>query len=60
MHIKTVAALLIWLVVALLLLNNMFKSDLIVMIGVVITVIAVVAYFSPRLKKGKKLADKED
>ena len=60
MHIKTVAAILIWLVVALLLLNNIFKSDLILPIGVIITIIAVLAYFSPRLKKGKKAADKEE
>ena len=60
MHIKTVAAILIWLVVALLLLNNIFKSDLILPIGVIITIIAVLAYFSPRLTKGKKAADKEE
>ena len=60
MHIKTVAAILVWLVVVLLLLNNMFKSDLIVPIGIAFTIIAVVAYFSPRFKKGKKAADKEE
>lgn len=60
MHIKTVAALLVWLVVALLLLNNIFRSDLIVPIGIGITIIAVLAYFSPRLKKGKKGSDNEE
>lgn len=60
MHIKTVAALLVWLVVVLLLLNNIFRSDLIVPIGIVVTIIAVLAYFSPRLKKGKKAAYKEE
>ena len=60
MHIKTVAAILVWVVVALLLLNNTLKSDLIMPIGIALTIIAVIAYFSPRLKKGKKAADKED
>ena len=60
MHIKTVAAILVWLVVVLLLLNNIFKSDLILPIGIAVTIIAVIAYFSPRLKKGKKAADKEE
>jgi hypothetical protein len=60
MHIKTVAAILVWLVVVLLLLNNVFSSDLIVPIGIALTIIAVLAYFSPRLKKGKKAADKEE
>lgn len=60
MHIKTVAAILVWVVVVLLLLNNMLKSDVIMPIGITLTIIAVVAYFSPRLKKGKKTADKEE
>jgi hypothetical protein len=60
MHIKTVAAILVWLVVVLLLLNNIFKSDLIMPIGIGLTIVAVIAYFSPRLKKGKKAADKEE
>ncbi|MBN1784374.1 MAG: hypothetical protein JW815_01360 [Candidatus Bathyarchaeota archaeon] len=60
MHIKTVAAILVWVAVVLLLLNNMLKSDVIMPIGIALTIIAVVAYFSPRLKKGKKVADKEE
>ncbi len=60
MHIKTVAAILVWVVVVLLLLNNILKSDWIMPIGIALTIIAVVAYFSPRLKKGKKVADKEE
>jgi len=60
MHIKTVAAILVWVVVVLLLLNTMLKSDVIMPIGIALTIIAVVAYFSPRLKKGKKVADKEE
>jgi hypothetical protein len=60
MDIKTVAAILVWVAVVLLLLNNMLKSDVIMPIGIVLTIIAVVAFFSPRLKKGKKVADKEE
>ena len=60
MNPKTVAAILVWLVVVLLLLNNAVKSEWILPIGIVLTVIAVLAYFSPRLKKGKKAADKEE
>ncbi|PVX27178.1 MAG: hypothetical protein CW716_03675 [Candidatus Bathyarchaeum sp.] len=60
MHIKTVAAILVWLVVVLLLLNNAIRSEWILPIGIVLTIIAVLAYFSPRLKKGKKAADKEE
>ena len=60
MHIKTFAAILVWLVVVLLLLNNAIRSEWILPIGIVLTIIAVLAYFSPRLKKGKKAADKEE
>ena len=58
MHIKTVAAILAWLVVALLILNRLFNSEWILPISLVLTAIAVLAYFSPRLRKGKKTADK--
>jgi hypothetical protein len=60
MHIKTVAAILVWVVVVLLLVNTMLKSDWMMPIGIALTIIAVIAYFSPRLKKGKKVADKEE
>jgi hypothetical protein len=60
MQIKTVAAILVWVAVVLLLLNNMLKLDMIMLIGIALTIIAVVAYFSPRLKKGKNVADKEE
>jgi len=60
MHMKTVAAILVWVAVVLLLLNNMLNSDWIMSIGITLTIIAVVAYFSPRLKKGKKVADKDE
>ena len=60
MNIKTVAAILVWLVVVLLLINNAIRSEGILPIGIVLTIIAVIAYFSPRLKKGRKAADKEE
>ena len=60
MNIKTIAAILVWLVVVLLLINNAIRSEWILPIGIVLTIIAVIAYFSPRLKKGRKAADKEE
>ncbi|HDQ05454.1 MAG TPA: hypothetical protein ENN36_01875 [Candidatus Bathyarchaeota archaeon] len=59
MQIRTVAAILAWCVVALLLLNSFFRSEWVLPISIVLTVIAVLVYFSPRLSKGKKSADKE-
>jgi cell division protein FtsW (lipid II flippase) len=60
LHIRTVAAIIVWLVVALLLLNRLLRSEWILPIAIVLTVIALLVYFSPRLKKGKKSADKEE
>jgi heme/copper-type cytochrome/quinol oxidase subunit 2 len=60
LQIRTVAAILVWFVVALLLLNRFFRSEWILPIAIVLTVIAVLVYFSPRLRKGKKPADKEE
>jgi nucleoside recognition membrane protein YjiH len=60
MHIRTVAAILAWLVVALLLLNRIFNSEWVLPIALVLTAIAVLAYFSPSLRKGKKSANKEE
>jgi hypothetical protein len=52
---RTVAAILAWFVVALLLLNSFFRSEWILPISIVLTFIAVLVYFSPRLSKGKKI-----
>jgi general stress protein CsbA len=49
--VRTVAAIIVWFVVALLLLNRYFQSEWILPISIVLTVIAVVIYFSPRLRK---------
>jgi hypothetical protein len=51
LHIRTVSAILIWVVVALLLVNSYFKSELIFLISIAILVIAVLVYFIPRLMK---------
>ncbi|MDG6223071.1 MAG: hypothetical protein IAX21_01750 [Candidatus Bathyarchaeota archaeon] len=53
-QIRTVAAILAWIVVALLLLNGMIKSQLVIIAAIVLTVIAVLLYFSPRFIKNKK------
>ena len=45
MNIKTVAAILVWLVVVLLLINNAIRSEWILPIGIVLTIIAVIAYY---------------
>jgi general stress protein CsbA len=57
-QVRTVAAILVWFVVVLLLLNRYFRSEWLLPISIVLTVIAVVIYFSPRLrKKSQKQAE---
>ena len=51
LHIRTVAAVLIWLVVALLILNSYFRSVWILLTAIVTVIIAVLIYFSPQLRK---------
>jgi heme/copper-type cytochrome/quinol oxidase subunit 2 len=51
MHVRTLAAILLWFVVALLLLNRVLRSEYILPISIVLTVIAVLLYFSPRFRK---------
>ena len=53
MQIRTIAAIIVWVVVALLLLNRVLRSEWILPIAIVLTVIAVLVYFSPRLRKEK-------
>ena len=60
MQIRTVSAIIVWFVVALLLLNNALRLDWIMPTAIALTVIAVILYFSPRLRKKKKVADKEE
>jgi heme/copper-type cytochrome/quinol oxidase subunit 2 len=51
MQIRTLAAILAWIVVALLLLNGMIKSQELTIAAIVLTVIAVIVYFIPRFQK---------
>lgn len=53
LNIRTISAILAWVVVALLIANFSFKSDLILLISIAIVIIAVLIYFMPRLRKGK-------
>ena len=54
MQIRTVAAIIVWFVVALLLLNRFFMSEWVLPIALILTIIAVLVYFSPRVRKGKQ------
>jgi hypothetical protein len=51
LQIRTVAAILIWFVAALLILNLVLRSLVILLISIAMTIIAVVVYFIPRIKK---------
>lgn len=51
LHIRTVAAILIWFVVALLILNKFLRSEWIWLIAIAMTITAVIAYFIPRIRK---------
>ena len=51
MHVRTVASILIWVTVALLILNNYLKSGWIWLLSIAIIITAVLVYFIPRLKK---------
>jgi hypothetical protein len=51
LHIRTVAAILIWIAVVLLILNNFFKSGWLFLIPIAIVLLAVLLYFIPRLRK---------
>ena len=60
MQIRTVAAIIVWFVVALLILNRLWRSEWITPIAIVLTVIAIIVYFSPRLKKETKPDKREN
>lgn len=59
MQIRTVAAIIVWVVVALLLLNRVLMSPWVLPIAIALTIIAVLVYFSPRLRKGKNQTKNE-
>lgn len=54
MQIRTVAAIIVWVVVALLLLNRIFMYDWVLPVALILTLAAVLLYFSPRILKKKK------
>lgn len=51
LHIRTVAAIMMLIVVALLFLNRIFRSAWILPISIAMTIMAVIVYFIPRLRK---------
>ena len=51
MNNKTISAILVWIAIAILLLNGYFRSQLIFIMGIVIVVIAITVYFFHRLAK---------
>jgi len=51
LQIRTVAAIMMWVVVALLLLNKFLRSGWIWLISIAMLVTAVIIYFIPRLRK---------
>ncbi|MCW8802668.1 MAG: hypothetical protein OQK81_04855 [Candidatus Bathyarchaeota archaeon] len=59
MQVRTLAAILAWVVVALLLLNGMIRSVWVTVGSIVLTGVAVLLYFSPRWTKNKKTQDQK-
>ncbi|PVX27555.1 MAG: hypothetical protein CW716_01670 [Candidatus Bathyarchaeum sp.] len=53
MQIRTVAAIIVWFVVALLLLNRILMANWVLPIAIVLTAVALLLYFSPRFRKKK-------
>lgn len=51
LHHRTVSAILVWVAIALLILNGYLKSSWVFLIGVAMVIIAVVVYFIPRLSR---------
>ncbi|KPV62234.1 MAG: hypothetical protein AOA66_1396 [Candidatus Bathyarchaeota archaeon BA2] len=51
MHIRTVAAIIMWFVVALLILNKFVRSGWVWLISIAMLILAVVVYFIPRFRK---------
>ena len=51
MHLRTVAAILVWFAVALLVLNKFLRSEWVWLISVAMIILAVLVYFIPRLRK---------
>jgi len=58
MHVRTVAVILMWLVVVLLILNSYFKSGWIFLIAIATIITTVLIYFSPQLRERYKSTKK--
>jgi len=59
MHIRTVAAILMWLVVVLLILNSYFRSVWIFLLAIAAIITIVLIYFSPQLRKRTRSTGKD-
>ncbi len=59
MQVRTVAAILAWIVVALLLLNGMIRSVWVTVASIALTGVALLVYFSPRWKKNQKIEEQK-
>ena len=53
LQVRTVAAIIAWIVVALLLLNRVIMSEWVLPTAIVLTLVAILLYFSPRIIKRK-------
>ncbi|UCD27032.1 MAG: hypothetical protein JSV75_02640 [Candidatus Bathyarchaeota archaeon] len=51
LHIRTIAAIILWFVVALLLLNRSYRSGWIMLLSIAMVILAVILYFIPSLRK---------
>jgi hypothetical protein len=51
LQVRTVAVIIVWVVVVLLLLNRLFMLEWVTPLAIVLTVIAVLIYFSSRIRK---------
>ncbi|MFA5365720.1 MAG: hypothetical protein WC325_11120 [Candidatus Bathyarchaeia archaeon] len=60
MQVRSIAAIIAWAVVVLLFANKALKLDWITPVAIVLTLIAVLVYFSPRLMKQKKVNKTEN
>ena len=53
MQVRTIATIIVWVAVALLLLNRAYKTEWMTPLAIALAVIAAVVYFIPRIMKQK-------
>ena len=59
LQVRTIAAIIVWIVVGLLLLNRILKSELVLPLAIILTIVALILYFSQGLmKKNNQLQPK--